>query len=116
MPTPRAVTLTYAIVHKRLYAERGRAKDHTCPCGSPASDWAYDGTDPNEKVDERGKFSEDLSRYVALCRSCHWKQDRDGKCRKGHRFTEENTYRYKGQVFCRQCRREAMQRMRKSKR
>jgi len=63
---------SYSTVHWRL-RHRQPAKNESCRhCGGPASDWAYDHQDPNEKVSERGlPYSTDLNRYMPLCRLCH---------------------------------------------
>lgn len=64
----------YWSVHQRLKAERGPASARPCAeCGSPAVDWSYDGSDPSERIDpDRGyRYSLDLGRYRARCRSCH---------------------------------------------
>ena len=53
-------------VHMRLAVRFGKASEHSCPCGAQASDWAFD---------EPAGFSTDLSRYTALCRSCHLTRD-----------------------------------------
>ena len=60
-------TASYKAVHKRLEAEFGRAATHVCPCGERALDWAFDDPDG---------YSTDLSKYTALCRSCHIRKDR----------------------------------------
>lgn len=101
---------SYALVHYRLGIERGRASGFVCDeCGSPAKDWAYDNLDANEKYDEKGRpYSEDLSHYRPMCRSCHRAFDAKATCRKGHDFTEVNTYWRRGARFCRACRREYM--------
>ena len=70
---------TYTAVHLRLRAQRGPAKDSTCPCGAPAEHWAYvRGGDQSIRYDEQGRpYSTDLSRYAALCRTCHRRMDAD---------------------------------------
>lgn len=57
----------YHGVHHRLRTTRGEAREHTCPCGNQAQEWAFDLP--------KG-FSTDLSRYTARCASCHYEQDR----------------------------------------
>ena len=73
----REGSATYNAVHLRLRAQRGAAKDSTCPCGAAAEHWAYvRGDDQSVRYDERGRpYSIDLSRYVALCRTCHRRMD-----------------------------------------
>jgi hypothetical protein len=38
-------------------------------CGEPATDWSYDGLDPNEQHDPRtgGAWSSDLAHYRPVC-------------------------------------------------
>lgn len=82
--------IRYATAHMKITKERGRAKDHTCEhCGKPARDWAYDGEDPDERIDAvDGKrvFSVNFEHYHALCRSCHLRMDEE-------RFRSVNRYR-----------------------
>ena len=68
---------TYNAVHLRIRAQRGAAKDSTCPCGAAAEHWAYvRGDDQSVRYDEQGRpYSTDLSRYEALCRTCHRRMD-----------------------------------------
>lgn len=83
---------TYIGVHRRLRAVRGPASAYECPaCGQPASEWAYDHTDPEVRVDDRGcRYSVDLARYLPLCSSCHRQYDTEhaytlgGVCPRGH--------------------------------
>ena len=56
----------YHRAHYALRRDLGKASDHTCPCGKRAQDWAFD---------EPTGFSEDPSRYTALCRGCHRRLD-----------------------------------------
>ena len=76
---------TYNAVHLRLRAQRGAAKDSTCPCGAAAEHWAYvRGDDQSVRYDERGRpYSIDLSRYVALCRTCHRRMDAEATRTRG---------------------------------
>ena len=68
---------TYNAVHLRIRAQRGPAKDNTCPCGAAAEHWAYvRGDDQSVRYDNEGRpYSTDLSRYEALCRTCHRRMD-----------------------------------------
>lgn len=63
----------YQGVHYRVRRERGLPGEHKCECGKPADEWAYDHTDPDERIDPRiGRpYSLDLDHYVPLCLSCH---------------------------------------------
>lgn len=73
----------YHTMHKRVTAERGRAKEFRCGCGAPASDWAYDHTDPAELTDLVNgyvlPYSTDVARYKPMCRSCHRALDLGGE-------------------------------------
>lgn len=57
----------YAQLHLRLKQQRGKATEHTCPCGAQAQEWSFDTPG--------GGFSVDLTRYTALCLSCHRRKD-----------------------------------------
>lgn len=63
--------VTYTSIHQRLYHERGRAKDHTCPCGKTAQQWAYIGT---REPGQREPYG-DMAQYRAMCVSCHKRMD-----------------------------------------
>lgn len=119
-------TPPYRTVHKWLQNERGRADEHDCVrCGRPARHWAYDHSDPDERVGSDGRtFSNDLSRYQPMCQTCHQQWDRERTperfqtdaiadrkrqtaCKHGHEFTPENTRIDKnGWRSCRTCKRE----------
>jgi hypothetical protein len=58
---------SYAAVHFRLDRVHGKARDYRCGCGAQAAEWAFD---------EPVGFSTDLSRYTAMCSSCHKRHDR----------------------------------------
>jgi hypothetical protein len=68
---------SWSAVHKRLARMRGVAKVRTCiDCHGPADEWSYDGTDPDELVQEAGRskglrYSLDLDHYVPRCVPCH---------------------------------------------
>lgn len=70
---PPSPDVGYDGVHHRLRKARGKASTHACHyCGDQASDWAYDHSDPDEKVNGRGSpYSTDLERYKPLCSTCH---------------------------------------------
>jgi hypothetical protein len=74
----RGEDVGYYGIHDRLTAQRGPAKQHPCRlCAQPATNWAYDHSDPNAKHDERvGSYSTDLTFYIPLCFPCHWRLDR----------------------------------------
>lgn len=71
---PWTPTPTYSAVHQRLQRVRGRADAHTCACGAPAAQWAYDRTDP-APLRAPWPYSADLRRYVAMCVPCHKRFD-----------------------------------------
>lgn len=63
---------TYNAVHQRLILMFGRASTHSCACGSPARQWAYQHTDPDEKRHPSGyPYSTDVHHYKPMCVSCH---------------------------------------------
>lgn len=69
-------TVSYFGMHSRIQEQWGKASEYVCTCGAPAQDWAYDNTDPDEKVGPRGMlFSTNVERYEPLCRRCHKMQD-----------------------------------------
>jgi hypothetical protein len=66
----------YPAAHYRVRRDRGKAALHSCvDCGGTASDWSYDGTDPDERTDRGRAFSLDPNRYQPRCRSCHSVRD-----------------------------------------
>lgn len=70
----------YSGAHVRVKVVRGPARGHECRrCGGPARDWAYDHSDPDERIGFRdGKrlpFSLDPERYEPLCSRCHRLED-----------------------------------------
>jgi hypothetical protein len=78
----------YAGLHIRLRRTRGPARLQTCAsCASPAAQWAYDHSDPNESLGDDGlPYSTDLARYRPLCVQCH--VDFDAACAR-NRWTDE---------------------------
>lgn len=72
---------SYSAVRQRIRRERGPASALACmDCGTGARDWSYDYSDPDERTDPaRGyRYSTDVARYVARCRSCHRRATRRG--------------------------------------
>jgi hypothetical protein len=74
--------VTYEAVHWQVSQARGKASDHACEhCGQRAAQWAYDRSGVAEKrtgPDHRFPglpYSKDLTRYMALCISCHKRFD-----------------------------------------
>lgn len=68
---------SYQSIHKRLVRLYGSAKKHTCPCGEPAVEWAYQFTGEPELRDADGRFphSSNPDDYTAMCRPCHIRLD-----------------------------------------
>lgn len=72
-------TPTYRTAHARVTRKRGPASGWPCSeCGTTASDWCYDYTDPSPLVDPASgcDYSADPRRYRAMCRQCHTTHDR----------------------------------------
>jgi len=61
------VSITYQQAHRRL----GRAAENTCPCGTPAREWAYQHTAAEPLIEDGRPYSLDPADYVAMCHSCH---------------------------------------------
>src|SRR5438128_6562798 len=70
----------YGHAHARVRQARGPAREHMCPCGVRAAQWAYDHNDPNPRTatvlsPPRGTavvtWSDDPSHYIAMCHRCH---------------------------------------------
>lgn len=80
-PQWRGDDVAYGGAHRRVYRDRGKAALYVCPCGAQARQWAYDRTDPNERIEltPRGprSYSTDPNHYVALCVPCHKRFDLD---------------------------------------
>lgn len=77
-PQWRGDAASYEALHERITHDRGRAAMHRCvQCDSPANEWAYNYTDLNPAIDNKGRlYSFDVSRYNPMCRSCHRRMDR----------------------------------------
>ena len=61
-------------IHGELYRVFGSARNHVCPCGAPAREWAYQYTAGNQELrtpEGTGPHSLNLDDYVAMCRPCH---------------------------------------------
>ena len=102
----------YNTVHQRLPRVRGKATGQTCiGCGVPAEAWAYDHSDPDELVNDRGQaYSANLDHYQPLCHSCHIKADRrrpiQTACRRaGHDWSDPRnvTTDRQGKRKCAEC-------------
>jgi hypothetical protein len=78
-PQWKGDTATYFSVHDRHRDTLGPARDQLCRhCGRPASHWAYDHADPDEKRDRKTGliYSTDPAHYIPLCVPCHSRFDR----------------------------------------
>lgn len=102
--------MTYAAAHSRVRAVRGPAREHACPCGDRADEWAYSHSGISERSEVRRNsvvpFSDDPWQYQALCTPCHRRADRNRAthCPSGHDWAD-NEIRYpSGQRHCRTCR------------
>lgn len=89
----------YAGAHDRIKRQRGSASTHPCAdCGKPATDWSYDGLDPDELTEGRLLYSLKVDHYEPRCKPCHGAYDapsrpRPTHCKHGHEYTPENTAR-----------------------
>ena len=74
---PHGDGTSYTQAHIRVHRLHGRAADQTClHCGNPAAEWAYDHSDPDQRVSATGQpYSVDPDHYLPLCRSCHRRFD-----------------------------------------
>lgn len=65
--------VSYGAALQRVRTRRGPASAQPCAgCGRAAAAWHYDGEDPAERRDGRGRrFSLDVDRYRPYCRFCH---------------------------------------------
>lgn len=101
-PFWQGANVGYYSAHNRVKALWGKATNYLCvDCGLPASQWAYDGTDPDERFQEVHGYEISYSPwpefYMPMCISCH--KFRDGRarsnkrthCREGHELSAENT-------------------------
>ena len=73
---------SYAGIHKRIFYDRGRARQFKCvDCGNDAQEWSYDGGAEQEYWQKvRGvymAYSVDQSLYSPRCKPCHRGKDLD---------------------------------------
>jgi len=66
----------YESAHQRIKRQRGKAADHLCvECGQAAAQWAYDHSDPDERLctvkGQELAYSTDVERYQPMCYLCH---------------------------------------------
>lgn len=78
-PNWKGDEITYTAAHHRVRAIHGSASNHSCTCGQPAIEWAYDHKDPNALTAVANgcevRYSTDPTHYIAMCRPCHRKLD-----------------------------------------
>lgn len=72
----------YHAAHKRVEAQRGKARHYECACGAVARQWAFNGDPQAERWGDtpRGDklaYSPDPSDYDPMCVPCHRKHDRE---------------------------------------
>ena len=65
--------INYRAAHVRVTSNKGKAIEYDCYCcGEQAHEWSYDGCDPLELTDPRGRvYSPRPEHYDPMCRSCH---------------------------------------------
>ena len=69
---------SYKSAHGCVKRKRGPARDYACVgCGGRATDWSYDGLDPDELTEpESGmRYSFNPDRYQPRCHLCHARFD-----------------------------------------
>lgn len=70
------------VAHRRVWKLWGPASRYRCiDCLGPAKDWAYDGTDPTERLvmesrDRGQRYSQYPEFYAPKCKKCHLSRDR----------------------------------------
>ena len=75
---------SYGAVHLRLRAERGLPGDFVCDCGARAQHWAFMRDDRPAMYSDGGRpYSTDLSRYKAMCVTCHRRMDAEATRTRG---------------------------------
>lgn len=65
----------YQRAHALVIRARGKASAYTCPCGTPARDWALDRDHPDVIASARYVWAEDAEAYRPRCRSCNLRED-----------------------------------------
>lgn len=72
----RGAEAGYGGSHIRVRVVKGSPRNHICPCGAPARQWAYDHKDPDERSAAGvHAYSTKPEHYVAMCVPCHKKAD-----------------------------------------
>lgn len=101
-PNWKGDEVSYAGLHKWIIRRKGTAPRLCEQCGRVARcHWA----------NISGEYKRDLSDYRALCARCHKFEDyarvHGNACKRGHEYTPENTYIWKGRGgfhrICRTC-------------
>lgn len=91
-------TKEYSLVHEWVRYHFGKA-DKCEDCGlegnSRQVNWA--------NISKR--YLRERSDWKKLCVRCHRKFDRKDDCKRGHLFSEENTYMWRGTRNCKECQR-----------
>ena len=85
---------SYRSAHRKVYRSKGPARMYPClGCGGPATDWSYDGLDPDEMYGSNNAgtapraYSMNPDHYHPRCRRCHLQMDRGvSVCAQGHRM------------------------------
>ncbi len=69
---------SYRAAHNHLRSARGNATDHTCSCGAPAEEWAFQHVSSSVLVDPDGRaYSTNPADYSPMCRTHHQRLDRE---------------------------------------
>jgi hypothetical protein len=95
----KGMNVNYFLKHawiRKHYGKANHCKNPDCKHISKQFDWA----------NISGKYLREISDYKQLCRSCHILGHRGVFCKRGHKFTKENTYFRKdtGHKQCKICR------------
>lgn len=82
-PSWQGSNIGYMQAHKRIKEALGKARLQSCrQCKGRAAEWAYDGTDANERTEMvRGsllRFSLQPEHYIPMCVKCHRQFDLGG--------------------------------------
>lgn len=84
-------------VAKHMWISKHYGKANKCiKCGGVAKRYEW--------ANISGEYRRDISDYMMLCPSCHRKMDHGEYCKRGHKYTKQNTYiRKEGWRCCRVC-------------
>ncbi|AYN57134.1 HNH endonuclease [Mycobacterium phage BigCheese] len=82
VPKPLRVDISYNAAHSRVKALWGPARQYQCvACDSRAANWAYDGTDPDQRYGPASGgesfmyYSTFPEFYMPMCKKCHLRMD-----------------------------------------